>query len=81
MLKYITRSATFRAVALQSRLLASARSESTATQEELPPNFQNVQTLDEYTKEFNENRIETTALQKLILTAGSSLAALLDPRR
>ncbi|XP_037933294.1 ubiquinone biosynthesis protein COQ4 homolog, mitochondrial-like [Teleopsis dalmanni] len=36
---------------------------------------------DDFTKEFMKNRIELTPLQKFILCTGSSLAAILDPRR
>ncbi|XP_050072781.1 uncharacterized protein LOC126560874 [Anopheles maculipalpis] len=37
--------------------------------------------MDEFTKEFHRNRIEVSDIQRLILSAGSSLAALIDPRR
>lgn len=37
--------------------------------------------LDEFTKEFLGNRIKVSEFQRLLLTAGSSIAALLDPRR
>lgn len=37
--------------------------------------------LDEFTKEFLGNRIKVSDFQRLLLTAGSSIAALLDPRR
>lgn len=36
---------------------------------------------DEFTREFMRNRIEMTPFQKLLLSAGSSIAALWDPRR
>lgn len=36
---------------------------------------------DEFTKEFLANRIAMSPFQKIFLTAGSSIAALLDPRR
>lgn len=36
---------------------------------------------DEFTKEFMQNRIEMTPFQKILLAAGSSIAALVDPRR
>ncbi|XP_065362377.1 ubiquinone biosynthesis protein COQ4 homolog, mitochondrial [Calliphora vicina] len=36
---------------------------------------------DEFTKEFMQNRIEMTPFQKVLLAAGSSIAALVDPRR
>lgn len=39
------------------------------------------QHLDEFTKEFIQNRIEMTPFQKWLLSAGSSVAALLDPKR
>lgn len=37
--------------------------------------------LDAFTKEFLGNRIKMTDFQRLLLTAGSSIAALLNPRR
>lgn len=37
--------------------------------------------LDQFTKEFLGNRIKVTPFQRILLTAGSSIAALLDPRR
>lgn len=37
--------------------------------------------LDAFTREFLGNRIKMTDFQKLLLTAGSSVAALLNPRR
>lgn len=37
--------------------------------------------LDTFTKEFLGNKIKITDFQRLLLTAGSSVAALLDPRR
>lgn len=36
---------------------------------------------DDFTKEFLANRIEMSPFQKIFLTAGSSIAALLDPHR
>ncbi|XP_058981907.1 ubiquinone biosynthesis protein COQ4 homolog, mitochondrial isoform X2 [Musca domestica] len=36
---------------------------------------------DAFTKEFMENRIEMNSFQKILLGAGSSIAALVDPRR
>jgi len=36
---------------------------------------------DQFTKEFQENQIKISGFQKTILAAGSSIAALLDPRR
>ncbi|XP_053674143.1 ubiquinone biosynthesis protein COQ4 homolog, mitochondrial [Anopheles nili] len=40
-----------------------------------------IQDMDEFTKEFLRNRIPVSNIQKLVLSAGSSLAALIDPRR
>uniref|UniRef100_A0A0K8VCQ8 Ubiquinone biosynthesis protein COQ4 homolog, mitochondrial n=1 Tax=Bactrocera latifrons TaxID=174628 RepID=A0A0K8VCQ8_BACLA len=37
--------------------------------------------LDEFTKEFLKNRIEMSPFQRILLGAGSSIAALIDPRR
>lgn len=37
--------------------------------------------LDAFTREFLGNRIKMTDFQKMLLTAGSSIAALLNPRR
>lgn len=37
--------------------------------------------LDEFTKEFLGNKIKVSDFQRLLLTAGSSIAALLNPRR
>lgn len=37
--------------------------------------------LDEFTKEFFSNQIKVSGFQKILLSAGSSIAALLDPRR
>lgn len=51
---------------------------------ELPPNNNNnnnEEITDEFTKEFKKNRIKTTDFQKLLLSAGSSIAALIDPHR
>lgn len=53
----------------------------TSSETEAVHNVNVEENLDEFTKEFLQNRIETSQLQKLILTAGSSLAALLNPRR
>lgn len=39
------------------------------------------QQMDDFTKEFIRNRIEMTPFQKVFLAAGSSIAALVDPRR
>ncbi|XP_073841934.1 coenzyme Q4 [Musca autumnalis] len=39
------------------------------------------QDLDEFTKEFLQNRIEINSFQRILLGAGSSIAALVDPRR
>lgn len=41
----------------------------------------NGQQWDAFTKEFMENRIEMNSFQKILLGAGSSIAALVDPRR
>lgn len=40
-----------------------------------------VEQLDNFTKEFISNQIKVTDFQRILLTAGSSIAALLDPRR
>lgn len=37
--------------------------------------------MDEFTKEFMSKRIQLTELQRFILGAGSSVAALINPRR
>lgn len=37
--------------------------------------------LDNFTKEFLGNQIKVTEFQRILLTAGSSIASLLDPRR
>lgn len=37
--------------------------------------------LDDFTKEFLSNQIKVSGFQKVLLSAGSSIAALLDPRR
>lgn len=37
--------------------------------------------LDDFTKEFFSNQIKVSDFQKVLLSAGSSIAALLDPRR
>uniref|UniRef100_A0A182QJL2 Ubiquinone biosynthesis protein COQ4 homolog, mitochondrial n=1 Tax=Anopheles farauti TaxID=69004 RepID=A0A182QJL2_9DIPT len=37
--------------------------------------------MDEFTQEFQRNRIPVSDIQRLILSAGSSLASLIDPRR
>jgi Coenzyme Q (ubiquinone) biosynthesis protein Coq4 len=37
--------------------------------------------LDEFTREFLGNQIKVSDFQRILLTAGSSIAALLDPRR
>uniref|UniRef100_A0A2M3ZKC7 Ubiquinone biosynthesis protein COQ4 homolog, mitochondrial n=1 Tax=Anopheles braziliensis TaxID=58242 RepID=A0A2M3ZKC7_9DIPT len=39
------------------------------------------QTMDEFTREFLRNRIKVSDLQRFLLSAGSSIAALVDPRR
>ncbi|XP_058121382.1 ubiquinone biosynthesis protein COQ4 homolog, mitochondrial [Anopheles ziemanni] len=39
------------------------------------------QQMDEFTKEFLRNQIKVSDVQRIILSAGSSLAALVDPRR
>lgn len=36
---------------------------------------------DKFTKEFLTNRIPATQFQKILLTAGASLASLIDPHR
>ncbi|XP_053956643.1 ubiquinone biosynthesis protein COQ4 homolog, mitochondrial [Anastrepha ludens] len=50
-----------------------------AKQSESPP-IEGTQ-LDEFTKEFLQNRIEMSPFQKVFLSVGSSIAALVDPRR
>uniref|UniRef100_A0A903Z0F3 Ubiquinone biosynthesis protein COQ4 homolog, mitochondrial n=1 Tax=Anopheles minimus TaxID=112268 RepID=A0A903Z0F3_9DIPT len=42
---------------------------------------QAAQEMDEFTEEFHRNRIQVSDIQRLILSAGSSVAALIDPRR
>lgn len=40
-----------------------------------------LQDLDKFTQEFLSNRIQLTEMQKIVLAAGSSIAALVNPRR
>lgn len=52
-------------------------SENESNEEETPVD----EALDKFTKEFLGNQIKVTEFQRILLTAGSSIAALLDPRR
>lgn len=53
-----------------------------ARQEKEHDNSSSVEaSLDEFTKEFLGNQIKVSDFQRILLTAGSSIAALLDPRR
>ncbi|KFB50840.1 AGAP005199-PB-like protein [Anopheles sinensis] len=45
------------------------------------PSATDRQQMDEFTKEFLRNQIKVSDVQRIILSAGSSLAALVDPRR
>uniref|UniRef100_A0A0A1XAG6 Ubiquinone biosynthesis protein COQ4 homolog, mitochondrial n=1 Tax=Zeugodacus cucurbitae TaxID=28588 RepID=A0A0A1XAG6_ZEUCU len=59
---------------------ATAESNATGTESsDSPPRDETP--LDEFTKEFLQNRIEMSPFQKILLGAGSSIAALIDPRR
>ncbi|XP_062543628.1 ubiquinone biosynthesis protein COQ4 homolog, mitochondrial [Armigeres subalbatus] len=42
---------------------------------------ENTPPMDDFTREFMKNQVKLTDLQKIILTAGSSIAALVNPRR
>nr|XP_029722042.1 ubiquinone biosynthesis protein COQ4 homolog, mitochondrial-like [Aedes albopictus] len=56
--------------------------ENTAKGAQPPPDAeQTAQPVDEFTREFLKNQVKLTDLQRLILSAGSSIAALVDPRR
>ncbi|XP_036336364.1 ubiquinone biosynthesis protein COQ4 homolog, mitochondrial [Rhagoletis pomonella] len=58
----------------------AAESNATGTEKSESPPI-NETLLDEFTKEFLQNRIEMSPFQKLLLGVGSSIAALVDPRR
>lgn len=58
------------------------RSSATAQNADNAPNESGTsQPLDEFTKEFLQNQVKLTELQKIVLSVGSSIAALVDPRR
>ncbi|XP_039964395.1 ubiquinone biosynthesis protein COQ4 homolog, mitochondrial [Bactrocera tryoni] len=61
-------------------ITATAESNTIGTEKsDIPPGDETH--LDEFTKEFLKNRIEMSPFQKILLGAGSSIAALIDPRR
>lgn len=69
-----------------SRYIQSATTQSTKQEARKSENNNDEETaddesLDRFTKEFLGNKIKVTEFQRMLLTAGSSIAALLDPRR
>jgi ubiquinone biosynthesis protein COQ4 len=52
-----------------------------ASQEKEQEDSPDEASLDQFTKEFLGNQIKVSDFQRILLTAGSSIAALLDPRR
>lgn len=44
-------------------------------------NFDDAEFIDKFTKEFNERKIEISEFQRALLAIGSSISALLDPKR
>lgn len=78
MLKNIYRPITFeitKSEAHSTLLPCTFYKKNMGTLDEVPKNS------DEFTKEFMRNRIKMTTFQKMLLSAGSSISALWDPRR
>ncbi|KAL9911188.1 ubiquinone biosynthesis protein COQ4 homolog, mitochondrial-like isoform 2-T3 [Glossina fuscipes fuscipes] len=78
MLKNIYRPITFEITkfeAYSALLPCTFYKKNMGTLDEVPKNS------DEFTKEFVRNRIKMTTFQKMLLSAGSSISALWDPRR
>uniref|UniRef100_A0A1B0AI01 Ubiquinone biosynthesis protein COQ4 homolog, mitochondrial n=1 Tax=Glossina pallidipes TaxID=7398 RepID=A0A1B0AI01_GLOPL len=78
MLKNIYRPITFEITKSEARftlLPFTYYKKNMGTLDEVPKNS------DEFTKEFMRNRIKMTRFQKMLLSAGSSISALWDPRR
>ncbi|XP_001649247.2 ubiquinone biosynthesis protein COQ4 homolog, mitochondrial [Aedes aegypti] len=63
------------------RYFTTAENMDTGSSQSPPDTEQKTQPMDEFTKEFLKNQIKLTELQRVILSAGSSIAALVDPRR
>lgn len=66
-----------RSITLRSSAQHELRTNEAVKEDEAPE----TEDLDAFTREFLGNRIKMTDFQKLLLTAGSSIAALLNPRR
>ena len=67
----------FRAITTQSTEQHEPRQKQNVNEDETV----NDENLDQFTKEFLGNKIKISEFQRMLLTAGSSIAALLDPRR
>nr|XP_036220046.1 ubiquinone biosynthesis protein COQ4 homolog, mitochondrial isoform X2 [Bactrocera oleae]XP_036220048.1 ubiquinone biosynthesis protein COQ4 homolog, mitochondrial isoform X2 [Bactrocera oleae]XP_036220049.1 ubiquinone biosynthesis protein COQ4 homolog, mitochondrial isoform X2 [Bactrocera oleae]XP_036220050.1 ubiquinone biosynthesis protein COQ4 homolog, mitochondrial isoform X2 [Bactrocera oleae]XP_036220051.1 ubiquinone biosynthesis protein COQ4 homolog, mitochondrial isoform X2 [Bactroce len=70
----------FRNLRICRCITATAESNTTGSERSGSPSCDEAH-LDEFTKEFLKNRIEMSPFQKILLGAGSSIAALIDPRR
>lgn len=67
----------FRSITIHSFKQHELSQKENSNDEEAPED----EALDSFTKEFLGNQIKVTDFQRILLTAGSSIAALLDPRR
>lgn len=67
-----------RSITLRGSAQHELRPNEAIKEDDAPPEPED---LDAFTREFLGNRIKMTDFQKMLLTAGSSIAALLNPRR
>lgn len=63
------------------RTITATYAQADQSDEHLTPEEPVQDNWDAFTKEFMQNRIEMTPFQRILLGAGSSVAALVDPRR
>jgi len=82
----LTRSMSALGVKNSSRLFRAITTQSTEQHEpnqrqDIEEENMDEENVDQFTKDFLENRIIVSGFQRILLTAGSSIAALLDPRR
>lgn len=75
-LRHVNSSRFFRSITTQSLKQHKITEEEVKDEETVEE-----ETLDSFTKEFLGNQIKITDFQRILLTAGSSVAALLNPRR
>lgn len=88
MFRLLTHSSLVPTMAIKPRYLRSITTQRTIRHENQPKEEtvngekENIDSeFDKFTKEFQSNQIKVSDFQKFLLIAGSSVAALLDPRR